>query len=305
MSIRAYCPRGATEVTAHGLTQWDYGQTLEIEMEEAPAFAEVHFSSAGMKEAAVHVGTTVDNVLAVPIPNRCLEQPAPVKAYIYAVAEKSARTICTIVLPIVPRLKPSVAPQVPQVIYDKYTELIGAINAQVEALARGEVVAGSALFANTAEAAHHAETADMAQEADSARWAEGAERSMTSGLADEATRLTAAPLTISGSSVQITKAGIYEVRVLNESLASGMTDEAATVVGLISITDVKKGRKFWLQGAQMGINVRSFYQVEVELSENTSLLSINGAFYNQSGTQSGNATGHTLRLVGVRLITEY
>lgn len=301
MSIKAYCPAGATEVTAHGLHQWDYGQTLEIEVEEAPAFAEVHFSCPGMKEAAVRVGTTVSNVLTVPIPDQCLEQYAPVKAYIYAVEETSARTLCTIILPIVPRLKPAVAPEVPQEIYDKYTELVGAINAQVEALARGEVVAGSARFADTAGATHHAETAGMAQEAANASWAGGADMALTSKQADEATKLTAAPVSFTGTSVQLTKAGLYEVRVLNESLARDMSTEAATVVGLISISDAKAGRYFWVTGTEGGINTRAAYHVELGLADSTGLLTVNGAFY----TSNGAATGHTLTLVGVRLITEY
>ena len=300
MSIKAIVPQGATSITAHGLTQWDYGQTLEIAAEGIPAFVEVHFASPGMKEAVVRVGTTVSNVVTVPIPDQCLEQAAPVKAYIYAVEEASARTLCTITLPVVPRLKPAKAAPVPAFIPDKYTELVDAVNAQVEALARGEVVAGSARFADTAGATHHAETAGMAQEAANASWAAGADMAMAAKQADEAAKLTTAPVYFTGNSVQLTKAGLYEVRVRNESLSS-LTTEAATVVGLISITDVKQGRSFWLTGAQFGINVRSFYQVEINLSEGTQLLSVNGAYY----TSNGAATGHTLKLVGVRLITEY
>lgn len=156
MAIQAYCQTGTTALTVNGLHQWDYGQTLEVCRPDLPALLEIHFACAGMREAVVRSVTAINGVASAAIPDRCLEQMSPVVAWVYGVDETSGRTLLTITLPIIARAKPATAATVPQYIGDKYTELVAAINKQVEALKAGDVMAQRAYFAEMAGSALYA-----------------------------------------------------------------------------------------------------------------------------------------------------
>lgn len=165
MSIKATFPSGATQLTVNGLHQWDYGQKLEIHADDLPALVEVHFACAGMKEAIVRSCAVVTGVAEAAIPDRCLEQETPITAWIYEVGETAGATVKTITLIVTPRARPQPSETVPEVIADKYTELVGEVNKQVEALKAGNVKVSNAANADRAASSNSAEYATLAGEA--------------------------------------------------------------------------------------------------------------------------------------------
>lgn len=165
MSIKATFPTGVTEVTVNGLHQWDYGQILEIQCDDLPAINEVHFAYKGLEEAIVRVCSASAGRASVVIPDSCIEQASPVVAWACEVGATSGRTMLTIILPVEARTRPADAPTVPEFISDKYTELVAAINAQVESLKQGDVIVAKAKDADAAllaASAAHATNADVA-----------------------------------------------------------------------------------------------------------------------------------------------
>ena len=161
MSIKAVFLAGQTDITVNGLHQWDYGQQLEIRASDLPALIEVHFACAGMTDAVVRACSGTLGVYRAAIPDACLEQTSPVVAWIYRIdgVGTAGATVKTITLPIIARTRPQANATVPEIITDKYTELIAAINAEVETLARGDVVVAEA---RDADEAKHAVSADTA-----------------------------------------------------------------------------------------------------------------------------------------------
>lgn len=104
--ITATFTNGLDEVTAIGLTQWDYGQKLQIIGLTLPATFQVHFACKRANEAVVRLGTNSGGVGTVAIPDGLLEQDTPIAAWIYIVGEGSGETIKAVRLPILPRKKP-------------------------------------------------------------------------------------------------------------------------------------------------------------------------------------------------------
>lgn len=146
MNIRATFPAGVGAITVHGLTQWDYGRKLEVESSDLPALVQVHFACEGMTDAVVRSCSVTQGKLEAVIPDICLEQTSPVVAWVYLIDDDgtAGTTIKTVILPVTARTRPQAGPSVPEVISDRYTELISAINDQIGALAEGTVVAGTA-----------------------------------------------------------------------------------------------------------------------------------------------------------------
>lgn len=106
MSIKAIFPAGVTALTVHGLHQWDYGQELVIQAPDLPPRIEVHFACRGMEEAVVRECEVTDGQTSAAIPDPCLEQGAPITAWVYEVQETSGTTTKTITLPIIRRARP-------------------------------------------------------------------------------------------------------------------------------------------------------------------------------------------------------
>lgn len=104
--IRAVFNPGDDTTKAYGLYQWNYGQKLEIHGLDLPRAVEVHFAAVDDTEAIVRIGTTVDKVTTVPIPDVFFEQEMDIKAYVYLSDAESGQTIKTINLPMTPRQKP-------------------------------------------------------------------------------------------------------------------------------------------------------------------------------------------------------
>lgn len=174
MNLLAIIPSGQTEITVNGLHQWDYGRKLEIHSNDLPALIEVHFACRGMTEAVVRSCAVTNGVATADIPDLCLEQTTPIVAWVYAINGTSAKTACTIIMPIIARAKPAPSATIPTSVSDKYTELITAVNTQVGALTDGSMTvakstyaesAGSATTAQSATSATHATSADSAARA--------------------------------------------------------------------------------------------------------------------------------------------
>lgn len=205
MPIRATFPAGVNEIIVHGLHQWDYGQTLEIASPDIPAMIEVHFAHSGMKEAIVRVGASMGDVIEVKIPDRCLEQGAPIVAWVYEIGETHGSTIKTITMPIIKRPRPQSCEDVPAEVLNLYNEAVAAmtkvaneakdalwgIDAKmadtVKRLEDGDVTVKNAQYAANAGNADYAQSAnkaDFLRNAFQERVTHGAGQSRIS-LADE------------------------------------------------------------------------------------------------------------------------
>ena len=177
--IQVTIPAGVSSATVHGLHQWDYGRQLQIKADGLDSsLLEVHFECPGMKEAEVRVTQLVDGVPTVSIPDRCLEQSAPIRAWVCLVDGTSGRTALEVTLTVTPRLKPSAAgtAELEEEAGNKYDQLFGLMNEAYDAIEACKNVEANAdeaqAAANTSVAsASQAQTAatSAAQSATSAK----------------------------------------------------------------------------------------------------------------------------------------
>lgn len=158
MNVKAVFPEGVYEIFVNGLHQWDYGQKLEIEAEELPAMIEVHFACPSMTEAIVRTCAvnTGSGTATVTIPDICLEQSAPITAWIYQLGGSSGATVKVIKMIVTPRPRPASGNDVDVIESSKYAELISAVNNQVANLKAGGVVVNKALRAENSDYATNA-----------------------------------------------------------------------------------------------------------------------------------------------------
>ena len=183
MAILAELNNGSSEITVKGLHQWDYGQQLQIKADDLIGDIEVHFACPGMKEAVVRNCAVIGGIATASIPDQCLEQTAPVIAWVYVIEGTIGTTTKTIRLPIIPRTKPHPGRSVPPEISDKYTEAITAMNAlvaefeeiadntgntgqRIDDIMDGSLVVAKAERSHLAESASSADRATTAQHAD-------------------------------------------------------------------------------------------------------------------------------------------
>lgn len=150
MNLKAIILPGQTEITVNGLHQWDYGRALEIQSADLPALLEVHFACPGMKEAVVRSCSGASGVATAAIPDVCLEQTAPITAWVYEVGETTGATIITITLPIIARTRPQTGATIPTATSDKYTEAVAAMNEAVASVTAGGVKVNAAKSADKA-----------------------------------------------------------------------------------------------------------------------------------------------------------
>lgn len=109
----AHFESGRNSTSVSGLTQWDYGQVLEIHGLDLPPAVEVHFAFERAQEAAIRIGITVDKVTRVAIPEAFLEYSALTPgtygtffAYVYVADEDAGQTEYTVKISIIGRAKP-------------------------------------------------------------------------------------------------------------------------------------------------------------------------------------------------------
>lgn len=129
-----------------GVWQYDYGQVLRITGPELPPAVEVQFSlDEKSGETLSRVGTTVDGVTEVKIPDELLTHSATsnyrIYVYIYLTDETSGNTKYEITIPVRARSKPTSPTEDPETDPDLFRETVVAVNASAE---RAENAASSA-----------------------------------------------------------------------------------------------------------------------------------------------------------------
>ena len=147
MALKAIIPAGMTEITVNGLHQWDYGQELEIHAVDLNGLVEVHFACAGMNDAVVRPCNMVGGEGKVAIPDACLEQTAPIMAWVYEKDGATGATVKTITLRVTPRARPTTSEAPPPEVIDPYTEAVTAMNDAVGKVADGRITAAKAVEA--------------------------------------------------------------------------------------------------------------------------------------------------------------
>ena len=120
--------------------QYDYGQVLKILSGGLvlPNFLEVHFSlSRNNKECITRIGTTVNGVTEVQIPNELLNTENKthdyfIYAFIYVSTEKYGNTKCEIIIPVKSRIKPENPSEEPLPEPNIFHETVEAVNAAAD-----------------------------------------------------------------------------------------------------------------------------------------------------------------------------
>ena len=168
MAIRVTLSSGITSAKTTSLFQWDYGQQLEIVSDDLPSVVEVHFACKGMSEAVVMPCSITDGSGIVTIPDSCLEQSTDITAWVYSIEGTQGKTLKTITIPIVARIRPGRSKTIPQGFSDQYTELISQINDAIGALKDGTVIVKKAETADTSSKATSATNAAFANTATTA-----------------------------------------------------------------------------------------------------------------------------------------
>ena len=105
--IHAYFEDCGNCTTAPGLTQWDYGQVLEICGLEAVSDTEIHYALArGRMDAVITIAELQDGALRSRIPDKLLETGEDICAYVYVANTDSGETVRTVNLPVRRRARP-------------------------------------------------------------------------------------------------------------------------------------------------------------------------------------------------------
>lgn len=173
MAIKVTLSAGITSAKTTSLFQWDYGQQLEIVSDDLPPIVEVHFACKGMSEAVVVPCSITDGTGIVTIPDSCLEQSTDITAWVYSIEGTQGKTVKTITIPIVARIRPGRSETIPQGFSDQYTELISQINDAIGDLKDGSVTVKKAETADLATKAASATNASFANTANTANTANG------------------------------------------------------------------------------------------------------------------------------------
>lgn len=104
--IRATFNDNEEYIRVNGLTQWDYGQELQIIGLGPVQNAEVHFALEGCREAEIQTVKIENEILYARIPDKFLEKGENIKAYVYLATADHGETIKTIAMPVVRRPRP-------------------------------------------------------------------------------------------------------------------------------------------------------------------------------------------------------
>ena len=94
--------------TVDSLFQWDVNQILEIMGLSLPVAPEVHFAHDHMEQAIVRQATMdTAGVVRVEVPDRLLQRPNRINAYVCTNENGVFNTLHKIVIPVIPRARPS------------------------------------------------------------------------------------------------------------------------------------------------------------------------------------------------------
>lgn len=106
MLIAEFSHKGEEIEIENELWQYDYGQRLQIKGLDLPETFEVHFAWKDSEKAKVVIGSTVNGISTVDIPNIALEQRRTITAYIYLSDTTEGETVNTIILSVNKRKAP-------------------------------------------------------------------------------------------------------------------------------------------------------------------------------------------------------
>lgn len=106
MLIAEFSHKGEEIEIENELWQYDYGQRLQIKGLDLPETFEVHYAWKDSEKAKVVIGSTVNGISTVDIPNVALEQRRTITAYIYLSDTTEGETVNTIVLSVNKRKAP-------------------------------------------------------------------------------------------------------------------------------------------------------------------------------------------------------
>lgn len=105
--VRAIFTEGENYKETEKIYRWNYGEKLEICGLSLPPAVEIHFTYKGQKGDAIRrIGTTVDKITTVYIPEEALEQQEDIKAYVYLSSKEEGRTEKVIKIPMIDRARP-------------------------------------------------------------------------------------------------------------------------------------------------------------------------------------------------------
>lgn len=90
-----------------GLTQWDYGQELEITGLPDVKNAELHYCLEGDAEAEIMPASITGEKITAPIPDELLKKGRNICAYLYPATREKGETIKTIFLSVRRRARPN------------------------------------------------------------------------------------------------------------------------------------------------------------------------------------------------------
>lgn len=266
MNLIAIFPPGQTEVSVNGLHQWDYGRKLEIHASDLPTLVEVHFACPGMEEAVVRVCNVTRGVAVATIPDTCLEQTAPITAWVYVIDETTGATKKRITLPIEARIRPSATADIPVEVSDKYTEAVTAMNAAVEKISSGEVTAAEADYTPMAERANTAKSATSATYATSAGTANAVNFGSPVATAEVTNGIGETPILIDNSA--------YLVILRTGLIYNGIL---IYTVEVNSTTQINSGLVTSLGGLTLTMNPES--SLLIMTSENSIATNVSGTLY--------------------------
>lgn len=106
MLIAEFSHKGEEIEIENELWQYDYGQRIQIKGLDLPETFEVHFAWKDSEKAKVVIGSTVNGISTVDIPNVALEQRRTITAYIYLSGITEGETVNTIILSVNKRKAP-------------------------------------------------------------------------------------------------------------------------------------------------------------------------------------------------------
>lgn len=153
-------------VNAANMWQWDYGQILRIQGKNIPKAVGVHFSlNEKGGDSITRIGTTIDGITDVPIPDTLLEnngaaQDYIIYAFVYLEDGESGNTEYKIRIPVKSRPKPEIpgTPEEPEL----FRETVKAVNAAAD---RAEVSEKNAKTSEEEARKYAASASSSAEEA--------------------------------------------------------------------------------------------------------------------------------------------
>lgn len=100
-------PDGVNCIRATGrLTQWDYGQKIEICGLDLNGNTEVHWSLSGDDKTIINIGRWENGSLIADVPDVLLEDGRDIRGYIYYTNMHEGRTIYTVIIDVGRRARP-------------------------------------------------------------------------------------------------------------------------------------------------------------------------------------------------------